>query len=296
MKKFIWFLASLVVLLIAASFFIYFKLKPDYDGQKTLSGLSSEVEIIYDSYGIPHIYGDNEPDAFRALGYVHAQDRLWQMELLRRIGKGQLSELFGQDLIATDKFFLALGIDEASKKTVANLSEDDASVLLAKAYLEGINHFIEEGPTPVEFYLTGIDKTRYELQDVYNVMGYMAFSFAMAHKTDPLLTKIENRLGEAYLNDLAVFSDSSTVWLKNYRQNDSTKVVNQWRNTVFETLQQYHIPQLEGSNGWVMGPEKTKNNKVIFANDPHIAIHSLPFGMRLTLILQITKCTAITWP
>ena len=76
--------------------------------------LQEEVTIHYDTYGIPHIYANNEADAFTALGYVHAQDRLWQMELIRRIAPGRLSELFGEKLLETDRFFVASGIDEAS--------------------------------------------------------------------------------------------------------------------------------------------------------------------------------------
>ncbi|MDG1775344.1 MAG: penicillin acylase family protein, partial [Flavobacteriaceae bacterium] len=68
---------------------------PDYKGIKYLDGLTEEVQVYYDTYGVPHIYGQTEEDAFKSLGYVHAQDRLWQMEVLRRIGSGRLSELFG---------------------------------------------------------------------------------------------------------------------------------------------------------------------------------------------------------
>ncbi|MEP1016218.1 penicillin acylase family protein, partial [Maribacter dokdonensis] len=180
-------LLVLVTLLIIIIGIFAYTLKPDYSGEKKLVGLQEVVNVYYDDYGIPHIYGENEKDAFRTLGYVHAQDRLWQMELLRRIASGGLSEVFGKDLIGTDKFFLSLGIADASKITASKVDVNDEGVILAKAYLDGINQFINEGPTPVEFYLTGIDKREFVLEDIYNTIGYMAFSFAMAHKTDPLL-------------------------------------------------------------------------------------------------------------
>jgi len=112
---------SIIAILVVSIIVFVQTLKPDYYGKKQLAGLSDEVNVYYDAYGIPHIYGKNEEDAFRALGYVHAQDRLWQMELLRRIGKGGLSEVFGKDLLGTDKLFISLGIDENSKKTVSEL-------------------------------------------------------------------------------------------------------------------------------------------------------------------------------
>ncbi|MDT7830481.1 penicillin acylase family protein [Pricia sp. S334] len=265
-----WTLLSIIgVLAVVVGIFIYTS-TPDYDGEKPLSGLSDEVEVYFDTYGIPHIYGKNKLDAFTALGYVHAQDRLWQMELLRRIGRGGISEIFGREFIETDQFFLALGIDDASVRTIAELDRQKESVQLSQAYLDGINQFMEEGPTPVEFYLTGIEKEKFTLKDVYNTMGYMAFSFAMAHKTDPLLTRIRDSLGPEYLKDLKVESDTTSVWIQNYGTKSMDSLKTTTTTTVMASLKKLSIPLFEGSNSWVLAPEKTKSGKVIFANDPHI--------------------------
>ncbi|MGB3143719.1 MAG: penicillin acylase family protein, partial [Maribacter sp.] len=259
----------LVIISVGVAIFIY-TLTPDYSGEKSLTKLQKEVNVYYDDYGIPHIYGESEEDAFRALGYVHAQDRLWQMELLRRIASGGLSQVFGTDLIGTDKFFLSLGIADASKNIVAKLDRNDKGVVLSEAYLDGINQFIAEGPTPIEFYLTGIDKTQFNLEDMYNTIGYMAFSFAMAHKTDPLLTTIKDKLGPAYLKDLGVNSSPDTEWIKNYNPTSSDSIQSNVSSMVIKSLSALNLPLFEGSNSWVIAPEKTKNGKVIFANDPHI--------------------------
>ncbi|SFR83081.1 penicillin acylase family protein [Maribacter stanieri] len=263
-------LLVIITLLIIIVGVIAYTLKPDYSGEKELANLQQEVKVYYDDYGIPHIYGENEKDAFRTLGYVHAQDRLWQMELLRRIASGGLSEVFGVDLIGTDKFFLSLGIADASKLTAASVAENDEGVVLAKAYLDGINQFITEGPTPIEFHLTGIEKKAFVLEDVYNTIGYMAFSFAMAHKTDPLLTTINSKLGPNYLKDLHVGSTIDTEWIKNYNPASSDSIQNNLTAAVNKALGVLDIPLFEGSNSWVIAPDKTKNGKVIFANDPHI--------------------------
>ncbi|MCG2461984.1 penicillin acylase family protein [Flavobacteriaceae bacterium F89] len=262
------FLIILAIVAIAIVFAVN-SLKPDYDGEKKMVGLSQDVKVYFDTYGIPHIYAENEKDAFKALGYVHAQDRLWQMELLRRIAGGRLSEIFGADLVKTDKFYLALGIDEASSKTIAHIDTTDQAVQLSQAYLDGINLFMEEGPTPIEFYLTGVKKKPFELKDIYNTIGYMAFSFAQAQKTDPLLTNIRNQLGAAYLQDLEVMSDTGTTWIKNYRP-ESNSVRNNLSKMVAEAMDKLPVPQFVGSNSWVIAPEKTKAGKVILANDPHI--------------------------
>lgn len=270
LKKIGLLLLVLVVILAITGIIFVQTLKPDYSGTKTLVQLENEVQVYYDTYGIPHIYGTTEKDAFRALGYVHAQDRLWQMELLRRIGSGGLSEVFGTDLLGTDKFFLALGIDDASMVTVSKLDLNKEAVQVAQAYLDGVNQFIAEGPTPVEFYLTGIDKSDFTLKDMYNTMGYMAFSFAMAHKTDPFLTNIKDKLGKEYLVDLGIDSSPDSEWIKNYPPTAPDSVQNTVTALVSKALGKLNLPLLEGSNSWVLAPEKTKNGKVIFTNDPHI--------------------------
>lgn len=258
----------LAVLALSAFVFVQ-SLKPDYEGEVSLPGLSQGVDVYFDPYGIPHIYADTEADAFRALGYVHAQDRLWQMELLRRLAIGGLSEVFGEVTIPTDRFFLALGIDDATSGVLKELDKNATAVLLSEAYLSGINQFIAEGPTPIEFVLTGIDKKPYELRDIQNILGYMAFSFAQAHKTDPLLTDILTELGPEYLLDLAPHVDPNTTLIKNYP--DTTRSGRIPGITAIEAaLKNLPVPLLEGSNSWVIAPSRTAGKQVIFANDPHI--------------------------
>ena len=97
--------------------------KPNYNRIVTSSFVEKDVKIIRNDYAIPNIIGQSNEDTFYALGYVHAQDRLWQMELLRRVAKGRLSEVFGEDMVKTDKFFLSLGIDDHTKETISHLDD-----------------------------------------------------------------------------------------------------------------------------------------------------------------------------
>ena len=101
-------------------------------------------------------------------------------------------------------------------------------------------------------------------------MGYMAFSFAMAHKTDPLLTNIKNKLGIQYLADLEIGTTPNSELIKNYSPKDSLMVSNTLMASISEALDNLPIPQFIGSNGWVIGTQKTSTGKVLFANDPHI--------------------------
>ena len=260
----------LLLLLVAGGFLAMQHLKPEYEGEVSMPGLGEEVSVYFDSFGIPHIYGESENDAFRALGYVHAQDRLWQMELLRRVAKGRLSEVFGQQTLEADKFFLNLGIDEATNNTLKNIDRSAPAFELMQAYLDGVNHFIEEGPTPIEFYLTGLDKGPFELEDVFNAVGYMAFSFAMAHKTDPLLTHLKASLGEDYLQELLGDGPSGSTLIRNFDERQQPAMAFSLSSETQRILSGLPLPAFEGSNSWVIAPQKTKNNSVILANDPHI--------------------------
>ena len=261
-------LAVLIVVFILSSWLLSRNLRPKYSGSQTLNNLVETVEVYYDDYGVPHIYAQDELDARRALGYVHAQDRLWQMELIRRIAAGRLSELFGEKLVRNDKFFSSLGIEEAAEKTIKNLDTTTDAYKLSMAYLDGVNQFIKEGPTPVEFYLVGLEKEEYTLKDVYNVIGYMGFSFAAAHKTEPVLTEIKEKLGADYLVELEIYIDSTTTLIKNEKNPVFESRLAEAVTKIYDALP---ISPFIGSNSWVIGPEKTKNGKVIFANDPHIA-------------------------
>ena len=263
-------LGILLLLVIGAiSGFIYINsLKPQYSGNLELQNLQSEVSTYFDDYGIPHIYAENQEDAYTVLGYVHAQDRLWQMELLRRIAPGRLSEILGKDLLVTDKFFAALGIEEATEKAINNLDKNGDPYKFAMAYIDGVNQFIDEGTTPIEFTLIGIEKEAYELKDMYNIFGYMAFSFAMAQKTDPMLTAIQEKLGAEYLKDLDVTPNTKGTLIQSNSKN--INALNELSNQITQVTKKLPMPAFIGSNSWVVNAKKTSTGNVLFANDPHI--------------------------
>ena len=259
----------LILVLIAAFILIYgFYLKPKYDGEIALNSIQKETTVYFDDYGIPHIYAQSQKDAMTTLGYVHAQDRLWQMELMRRIAPGRLSELFGSVMLKNDKFFAGLGINEDSEKAIAQLDINSESYQLTLAYLDGINQFLEDGPTPIEFQLVGVPKEKFTIKDVYNIFGYMSFSFAMAQKSDPLMTDIRDELGMDYLKDFGIDGSLAHTKLKSFKE--KPEAYSEISKSVASLLDYSPVPPFIGSNSWVVGPQKTKSGKVLFANDPHI--------------------------
>jgi len=265
-KKILIALLLILTVLFIAVWYLSSALQPNYSGEIELKKIKSEVTIRFDDVGVPHINAKTQEDAYVALGYVHAQDRLWQMELIRRIAPGRLSEIFGKKLLKTDLFFSGLGIEEAAEKTIEKLDKNTDAYILTQKYLDGINQYIEEGQIPLEFSLVDVEVEKYTIKDVYNVFGYMAFSFAVAHKTDPLLTDIKENLGEAYINEL-MNSYSKNLTINKKEVNPLKSNLSQEVSDIMDALP---VSTFIGSNSWVLGAEKTKNGKVIFANDPHI--------------------------
>lgn len=273
-------LIGLILLVSILSISIYFYLqsfKPQYEGELTLKGLNKDVEVYFDDYGIPHIYAQNEEDAYYALGYVHAQERLFQMEMLRRVGSGRLAEALGEDLIEVDQFFRTIGLPQHAKESAKKyLSErKEPYQKAALAYLDGVNEYVKNGKTPLEYTLIGLEKEAFTPEDMYSIMGYMAYTFNVALTTDPIFTKIHNKLGEKYMKDLAINWKEGTATIPVYpkmnpQENDSIpdkELISQTTNRIFGKLP---IPIWIGSNSWVVSGEKTKSGKVFFANDTHI--------------------------
>ena len=259
-------IAVLLILIVVGTWLYSKTYHPNYEGELKINNLSDEVTVYFDEIGVPHINAKNQKDAYIALGYVHAQDRLWQMELIRRIAPGRLSEIFGKDLLETDVFFAGLGIEEASEKSIAKLDTTSEAYLMSMAYLEGVNQYLNEGKMPIEFDLVGIKKEKYTLKDIYNVFGYMSFSFAVAHKTDPLLTEIKEKLGAPYFNELmSAFDKNLTI-----NKTEIQPIKAEMSKAVSKIMDNLPVSAFIGSNSWVIAPEKTKNGKVLFANDPHI--------------------------
>ena len=270
MKKLFKILGVLILVIVLAFVGLWFYLKstgPKYSGVVDLEGIVAPVDIHFDDYGIPHIYAENAKDAYHALGYVHAQDRLFQMEMIRRLVSGRLSELLGEKTLKSDRAFLNLRLRATAQKAAAKwfANEDDPMVQEAKAYLAGINDFIDHGKMPIEFRLLKIPMTHFEPVDIYTTINYMTLGFTAGLDEEPIVTKIYKKLGPEYLKN----------WnIGNAALLDSTPSLSQNEDLSFfspiEALDEIGMPLWEGSNAWVVSAKLSKSGKVLFANDTHI--------------------------
>ncbi|WP_395503396.1 penicillin acylase family protein [Ectopseudomonas mendocina] len=248
--------------------------QPQRDGELVLGALQASVTVDYDERGVPHIRAENEADMYRALGFVHAQDRLFQMELLRRLARGELADVLGEKLVPTDRLFRTLEIGRHADAYAARLDPDSPSTQALLHYLEGINQYQASRPLPLEFDLLGIEPRPFTIADTLSVAGYMAYSFAAALRTEPVMTHIRDELGADYLELFDLDWHPQGVIGTSLAASDwqDLSALAQLSN---DALAGTGLPQFEGSNAWAVSGSRTASGKPLLAGDPHIRF-SLP--------------------
>jgi len=272
MKRSLTALALLIVVLAAGAGGYLYSKQPSRQGMVELQHLQGSVTVRYDERGVPHIRAENDTDLYRALGYVHAQDRLFQMEVLRRLARGELAEVLGPKLLDTDKLMRSLRIRERAETYLANLDKQSPSFIAMQAYLDGINQYQDSHAKPVEFDVLGIPKRPFTAQDTISIAGYMAYSFAAAFRTEPLLTFVRDQLGPEYLNifDLDWQPKGVLNGTAPALASVDWKDLNALARLSEQALADNGLPQFEGSNAWVVAGSRTQSGKPLLAGDPHI--------------------------
>ena len=172
-RIFYWVFAFVVLAVGVAAWWFVYRPLPQIDGTASLPGLQNEVTVERDQWGVPHIRAASLDDLVEAQGYVMAQDRLWQMDLLRRVARGQLSEILGPATLKIDKDFRTLGFGRAAERDVTLLDAEPRRLI--EAYARGVNKFIEqhEKNLPLEFSLLRYKPQPWQPSDTLAISGYM---------------------------------------------------------------------------------------------------------------------------
>ena len=165
---------------------------------------------------MPHVYAKNEHDLYLVTGYLHAQDRLWQMDLLRRVPAGRLSEMFGADLIVADQLFRALRFDQKSKEMLESMSDELKQCL--DAYGEGVNIFINQNTNnlPFEFAVLGYQPEPWLPEHSANLLGYFTWGLTHPWNTELTLFEIAGALGNEKMMELMPDQDLQTPIFVHY--------------------------------------------------------------------------------
>jgi penicillin amidase len=251
---------------------------PKTDGKFQVEGLQAEVSVIRDSWGIPHIYASNTHDLFFAQGYVHAQDRFWQMEFWRRIGSGRLSEILGEATLEQDRFIRTVGWHRAAAQEAQLLDDDARSVL--EAYAEGVNAYIstDKGRLGLEFTILGLTGSRFE-PEPWTLLNTLTWAKVMAwdlggNRTDELLrAHIAARLGAGAVDALVPpYSEDHPVIVPHPLTEASLRSVPEAAvKTHALGAGDRRMTDL-GSNNWVVAGKRTETGMPLLANDPHLGI------------------------
>ena len=249
----------------------YFQLKKtDLHGVNTAlsDSLTKDVNVYYDQFGIPHIEAQSKVDLYKAFGYVMASQRLFQMDVFRRLTSGRLSEIFGAKTIEADTLIRKLQLKDAAKKQLENPKLTEEVKQLMKSFLVGVHAYIENENLPIEFDILGYKPEKFELEDIVAISGYMALSFNEGFSGDILYSHLMESLpaeklellrgGEAV--DADYFPEQKVV---------KSKVLEKVYAGI-ESIEKV-FPIFHGSNSWVLSGVRTKSGKPILANDPHIA-------------------------
>ncbi|MFK3683659.1 penicillin acylase family protein [Pseudomonas sp. NPDC088890] len=269
MKRSLSVLAIVIAVAAGAGYWYVQGKQPQRTGEVVISGLQAPVSVRYDARGVPHLQAQNETDLYRALGYVHAQDRLFQMEIMRRLARGELAEVLGSKLLPTDTLFRSLRIREQAERMVQRQDRQGPAWKGLQAYLDGVNQWQASHPKPMEFDILGIPARPFTAEDTLSIAGYLAYSFAAAFRTEPALTYIRDQLGPEYLKifDLDWQPDGA---LATPLASADWRSLEQLARLSHDALGEVGIPQFEGSNAWAISGSRTRSGRTLLAGDPHI--------------------------
>lgn len=264
-------------------------------GTLHIQGLHEPVEIITHTYGVPHIYAQTEDDLFFAQGYIHAQERLWQMELNCRLCSGRLSEIVGDALLETDRFCRRLGMHRSAAEEVTRLSA--ANVRILDAYARGVNIFIayNEGKLPVEFTLLHFQPEPWKPADTIQWAKMMGWTLGGNWETEITRARLVAKLGIERTSQLEAGYDPSHPLI--IPSGAEYQGINPGLREQYEQIQELSgFSIFGGSNNWVVDGTMTATGSPILCNDPHLGQAVPSVWYECHLIAGDLDVTGVSFP
>lgn len=259
-------LLPLSVLAVAGTLWLRTSL-PGFAENIALPGIEARVDIVHDGNGIPHIIAGSTNDAYQALGFLHARDRLFQMDFMRRLGAGRLSEVTGRPTLQLDKTMRTLGLYRLAQETVRRLPADAKAAL--EAYATGVNAFLtsRSGALPPEFIVLQYQPEEWTPADSLVWGRLMAMRLTGNWRTEALRGALAGRLSPAQIADLWPQSPDTTptTLASDLSIPDTARLAEQALSGIPDWLQ-----QVSASNSWLLSGKATDTGKPILANDPHL--------------------------
>jgi penicillin amidase len=265
-------LVLLVLVVLVAGFYSYLRQSlPLMRGELALAGLAAPVEVLRDRHGIPHIYGASLEDAHFALGFVHAQDRLWQMEISRRIGSGRLAEILGPNALDADRFMRTLGLRRVAEANFAHYEAETRRLL--DAYAAGVNAYLAQRPVlPPEFWLLGVTPEPWSPLDSIVWTKVMAWDLGANWRSELLRMRLSGTLTTERIQEfLAPYPGDAPPALPDLRAFYSAIEKKPGKSPVFSDS-----GFVGGSNSWAVSGARSASGKPLLAADPHLGLTAPP--------------------
>ena len=264
--------AGLIVILGLVFYWLTHRGFPQVAGRLTVPGLEAPVEIVRVEPGVPHIYAQNAHDLFFAQGYVHAQDRLWQMQLNVYAGRGELAAIFGEGAVEIDKIMRVFGIVQAAERDWQTLSPPTRALLTA--YADGVNAYLtaHRGKLPVEFTILGVEARPWKPIDSLAWGKLMALNLSLNHSFEILRKDLIAKLGEPAARQLMFpYPVDAPVIVPS---TGPPKVQASSLSRAFPAFGRIlgSGTPAWGSNGWVVAGSRTASGKPLLANDTHLGL------------------------
>jgi len=262
---------SLMILTGCASLFLA-KGWPEYKGEFRELPLKTSVTVIRDKYGIPHIYAQNKHDLLFAQGFVHAQDRLWQMETIRQVVAGRLSEFAGEKRVNLDYFVRILGFPELRRQLAQDLEPD--KVALVQSYVDGINAYIRlQGKNlPLEFQSSKHIPEEYTVEDTFSLFVLNSWLFRENYRSELMALLARKSVEIEEWKDIYPSHPNANLPDDNYYENLRSLNIGALNKEALSFFQALPEPTARGggTNIWVTanGP----GGKPLFANDTHVGV------------------------
>jgi penicillin G amidase len=247
---------------------------PRTSGTLPLPGLQAPVQVIRDRWGVPHIYAASNADLFMAQGYIHAQDRLWQMEFQRRVAFGELAELFGAVALDSDRFVRVLGLGRCARKEAALLSTEVR--VAVEAYVRGVNCFIEQhaGNLPVEFTVLRLKPRPWEPADALAWAKVMALQLSENWKQELLRARIVAAVGPERAAALdPAYADGHPLIVP-AGAHYTTDMGDEALDRAAATSAFAPDSAGQGSNSWAVAGARSMSGGPLLASDPHLPIQA----------------------
>ncbi len=276
--KFISAVVSLTLFIILVSVILLLKKigtssLPQLDGRIDVAGLGGTAQMLRDSLGVPYIVAHSDSDAYFALGFVHAQDRLFQMEMYRRVGEGKLSEVFGSKTLAVDELFRTLRFKEMADSAYKACSPLSKEIL--RWYANGVNAYIANAKVfPAEFAMLQFSPRPWKPRDSFVVARLMAWELDISWWTKPVFGELYDSLGAQKAALLIpLFSGTRERKMPVAARKLSSALVGftESNSRALDILEGVKAPDCFGSNSWSISKRHTESGSAILANDPHLA-------------------------